>query len=331
MAYSSDSYRRVKDALREKRERAEAEAMARREEIHARHPEIATVDSALSETGMRLFRVALDGGDDVDRRIARLREENEAMLALRRKLLRAAGYSENATEPQYECTECNDSGYIGVKMCSCLKRALVLEGFRESGIGGLIERQSFDNFSLSYYKGEGKDDHTDMMRFALDRSRAFAERLFTDDAPCRNLMFIGATGLGKTHLSTAIARRVIERGFDVKYESAPNIIADFETERFGGDRYYGQAPSLTEKYFTCDLLIIDDLGTEMVNQFTLSCIYNLINTRQNRGLPMLISTNLTQQELRTRYSDRITSRLLGEFDILLFLGRDNRGRADRKR
>ena len=323
MAYSADSYRRVKDAFREKRERAEAEANARRAEIHESHPDIATVDGALAETGMRLFKAALGGGEDASARIARLREENSAMLELRRKLLRSAGYPENITEPRYECAECHDSGYIGTSMCACMRRALVLESFRESGIGGLIERQSFDNFSLDYYRDERERSD---MRFILERAKRFAEGFGTPEAPCKNLMFIGGTGLGKTHLSTAIARRVIERGYDVKYESAPNILSDFESERFGGDRYSSRGTSPTEKYFECDLLIIDDLGAEMVNQFTLSCLYNLINTRQNRGLPILISTNLDGSEIRSLYNDRITSRLFGEFDILRFRGRDNRGR-----
>lgn len=322
MAYSSDSYRKVKDELRESRERAEAEATARRSEIHEAHPDIATVDAALAETGMRLFKIALSGGEDARRRLAKLREENAAMLDLRRKLLVAAGYPEDATEPRYACGECHDSGYIGTKMCACMRRRLILEGFRESGIGGLIDRQSFDNFSLDYYRDERERDE---MRFVFERAKKFAETFGTDAAPCKNLMFIGGTGLGKTHLSTAIARRVIERGYDVKYESAPNIISDFEDERFGGERYYSRGNSPTDKYFECDLLIIDDLGAEMVNQFTLSSLYNLINTRQNRGLGMLISTNLDGKELRALYNDRITSRLFGEFDILRFRGSDNRG------
>ena len=319
MGYSSESYRRVKDELRVKRERAEAEATARRSEIHDAHPDIAALDAALSETGMRLFKIALEGGAG---RLERLREENAAMLELRAKMLAAAGYPADVTEPRYECAECHDSGYVGTRMCACMRRALILESFRESGIGGLIDRQSFENFSLDYYRDERERSE---MSFVFSRAKKFAETFGTPDAPCRNLMFIGGTGLGKTHLSTAIARRVIERGYDVKYESAPNIISDFEAERFGGERYYSRGASLTDKYFECDLLIIDDLGAELVNQFTVSCLYNLINTRQNRGLGMLISTNLDGSELRSLYNDRITSRLFGEFDILRFRGRDNRG------
>ncbi|MBQ2766264.1 MAG: ATP-binding protein, partial [Clostridia bacterium] len=138
-----------------------------------------------------------------------------------------------------------------------------------------------------------------------------------------NVFFCGTTGLGKTHLSTAIAKTLIERGFDVVYDTAQNILSDFEYERFG--RSYGDdSESRTDKYFDCDLLIIDDLGTEMTNQFTVSCLYNIINTRINHSKSMLISTNLTQNEIRERYSDRITSRLFGDFMVMRFVGKDIR-------
>ena len=132
----------------------------------------------------------------------------------------------------------------------------------------------------------------------------------------------GGTGLGKTHLSSAIAKRVIEKGNDVFYVTAVNMVGDFESEQFGSSQ--PQKGELTDRYFDCDLLIIDDLGTELSNQFTVSCLYNLLNVRINRGLATVISTNLSQQELFKKYNDRITSRIIGEFRILPFSGTDIR-------
>ena len=151
-------------------------------------------------------------------------------------------------------------------------------------------------------------------------SLAVAER----PAKTYNPLFLyGGSGLGKTHLSTSIAKVLIERGFDVVYDSAQNIISDFEYERFG--RGYGDmSDSRTDKYFDCDMLIIDDLGTEMANQFTVSCLYNIINTRINHSKSMIISTNLAQNEIRERYTDRITSRLFGDFMVMKFTGKDIR-------
>ena len=139
----------------------------------------------------------------------------------------------------------------------------------------------------------------------------------------QSLLFLGGTGLGKTHLSTAVARTVIARGYDVFYNSAVGMISDFECRRFGNGLAQGDADD-TARYTECDLLIIDDLGTEVVNQFTLSCLYHVLNTRLNLSKPTLISTNLASGDLRKTYSDRITSRLLGEYLLIPFYGIDVR-------
>ena len=139
----------------------------------------------------------------------------------------------------------------------------------------------------------------------------------------QNLLLIGPTGTGKTHVSTAIAKVVIEKGYDVIYDSIQNIMNDYENDKFKSD--YGQKDFHIEKYTECDLLIIDDLGTEFSTPFTLSCIYNLLNTRQNRGLPTIISTNLSADELAKKYEDRIYSRIIGrDSKILFFKGKDKR-------
>ena len=138
-----------------------------------------------------------------------------------------------------------------------------------------------------------------------------------------SLLFVGGTGLGKTHLSTAIARKVIERGYDVYYNSAVGMISDFEFRRFGNG-VASESTDDTARYTDCDLLIVDDLGTEVVNQFTLSCLYHVINTRLNLGRPTIISTNLSSGDLRKTYNDRISSRLMGEFRVVPFYGIDVR-------
>ena len=135
-------------------------------------------------------------------------------------------------------------------------------------------------------------------------------------------VILGKTGLGKTHLSSAIARRVIEEGFDVFYVTAINMVSDFEAEQFGSHR--GVKGEFTDKYFECDLLILDDLGTEVTNQFTNSCLYLVLNNRINLRRPTIINTNLTSKEIRARYTDRIASRILGEFKPFVFAGTDIR-------
>jgi len=186
----------------------------------------------------------------------------------------------------------------------------------------LIATKTFDNFDPDYQKGDPRV--ADNNRLIYQYCRKYAASFSDVGAP--NLLFIGATGLGKTHLSAAIAGEIISQGYDVVCETAQNFFADFEFERF--ERPYGSREagdgSKTDKYFECDLLILDDLGTEMTNQFTVSCLYNMMNTRLNRGKAMIINTNLTRDELKKRYADRITSRLFGEFLPLIFMGQDMR-------
>ena len=200
-----------------------------------------------------------------------------------------------------------------------MKKALIKEGIATSGLGNLLESQSFESFDLKYYR-EGKE--RDMMEKALLKCRQYAAN-FSDKKKNSNLLLFGSTGLGKTHLSTSIAKEVIERGCDVVYRTANNLFADFEAERFDR-KNTDTAETDTERYFTCDLLIVDDLGTEITNQFTISCLYNLMDTRLNRSKALIFNTNLKNDELRKRYADRITSRLFGSFEPILFCGKDIR-------
>ena len=161
------------------------------------------------------------------------------------------------------------------------------------------------------------------MSRVLATVKAYAEDFRMDEPASGSLLFMGGTGLGKTHLSTAVASAVLEKGFDVFYNSAVGMISDFEQKRFGNAIGLGDADN-TERYVSCDLLILDDLGTEVVNQFTQSTLYYVVNTRLNAGLPTIINTNLNVTELRKTYSDRIASRLTGEFRVIPFYGTDIR-------
>ena len=314
MAFSRENMRRVNDILAQRRTDAENTAKRNTERLYEKNPEVKAVDAALSRTGLELVRIALSKGD-VKAELARVREENEALQKKRRALLFDMGLSADYTEVKHTCAACRDTGYTEAGMCKCMRRLLTEEGFRSSGLGGLIEKQCFDNFSLHFYKG----DDLEAVSRALSAAKQFAEDF---DKTHANLLFIGGTGLGKTHLSTAIARRAIERGQDVVYETAQNIIADFEYDRFR--RGYEES-ARSEKYLEADLLIMDDLGVELTTQFTVSALYTIINTRINQGKSMIISTNLGQRALLDRYDERITSRLFGEFYPFLFKGKDIRG------
>lgn len=315
MSYNKEDYVRIKAEFSTKYLAAQNRANERKLELYAKIPEVRRIDAVLSRTGLDIMGVITGGGSEKE--IAELRARNEGLLKERAALLCANGYAEDYSDVHYECEACGDTGFVDTKMCACMKRALVEAGYESSGIGALIQTQSFDNFSLEYYKaGEG---NVEAMQMAVSGLRRFAEDFERDTY--RNYLLIGRTGLGKTHLSTAVAKTVIERGFDVLYVTAVDLFRDFEYKQFG--KGLGMKND-TDRYLGADLLIIDDLGTEMNNQFTVSCLYDVINSRINNRRSTFINTNLAFKDLESRYHERITSRLLGEYYPILFKGTDIR-------
>lgn len=318
MGYNRNNLRRIKEEFSTKHLIAEREAELLKRELHLKLPELAAIDKRLSGVGVDLMGVALDFGADKEARFAALRKENEELNKKRDELLVAAGYPADYTDVRYECEKCSDSGYVGIKMCDCMRNALVMAGYESSGIAELLRSQTFDNFSLDYYKQS--PEGYKLMERILSYAKNYADGFKSGEA--ESIAMFGGTGLGKTHLSSAIAKTVIEKGNDVFYVTALGMVSDFEAEQFSNQHI--ARGELTDRYFDCDLLIIDDLGTEMANQFTVSCLYNLLNVRINRRAATILSTNLTQQELFKKYNDRITSRIMGEFRILPFTGKDIR-------
>jgi DNA replication protein DnaC len=312
MSFNKENYSRIRAEYDEKRNKAVQEANKREGYIYDTLKGIKLIDGKLRATGAKLLSVAMEGGENVAERIELIKKENLSLQAKRAEILRQNGYSADYTEPQYECKQCNDTGFIGDKICDCLKKALIMAQYQTSGIGYLMKSQSFKTFKLDYYK-DGQH-----MQQVYDMCKSYAEQY---DNSGKSLLLCGNTGLGKTHMSTSIAKIVIDKGYNVLYDTAQEIIGDFEQERFGS---YGEDKPDLDKYFDCDLLIIDDLGTEVSNQFTVSCLYNIINTRLNKSKSTIINTNLNQNELPKRYGNRIASRIFGEYKPLVFIGNDIR-------
>lgn len=309
-----DNIARAKEIIEKRRVHALTVADMRNEEVRAKSDRIAKIDEELTATGPAIFKAAIRGED-----ITPIKQRNLELNAERKKELAALGLPEDYTEIRYHCKACSDTGYTeDGRLCSCFRKEISDETIKSSGIGRLIERQSFDNFDIEWYKGdpEAYQKMKDNLEYAKQFSREFSKTGET-------LFLFGTTGTGKTHLSSAIAKEAILGGYEVIYDSVQNIISDYEYDRFKSG--YGPYEPRSTKYIECDLLIIDDLGTEFVNQFTLSCIYNILNTRQNRGLATVVSTNLTTNEFSEKYEARISSRLFGnETHVLKFIGPDHR-------
>ena len=311
--YTRENYRLVKEEIEARRVSAISEADMKNLELRSRSPRIKEIDEELSKTGLKLFRAACMGED-----ITPIQERNEELMKERGKALISLGLPTDYTEVKYHCPLCRDTGFVDVKMCSCFKELLLYKNIASSGMGKLIEKQSFENFDTEWYATS--EDELARMQRNVCTAKSYAERFGTHS---ENLLLIGKTGTGKTHISTAIAKAVIAKGYSVLYDSAQNIVSAYENDRFRNG--YSQTEPEAAKYLECELLIIDDLGTEFVTQFTVSTLYNLINTRSNRGLCTIISTNLSAEELASHYEGRIYSRIVGsDYKVLFFSGRDHR-------
>ena len=312
--YKHDNYKKVKDVIEARRLDAIAQAEYKNIELAELSPIIKEIDRELRGVGPLIFKTACAGGD-----ISAIRKRNEELLSLRRSELLRLGLPEDYTEPKYTCSKCMDSGSVGLKVCSCFKELLITENIKSSGMGKLIEKQSFNNFDITRYAYD--EDLFRMMKRNLKLAMTFAENLEKPDKT--TLLLVGKTGTGKTHISTSIAKVAIEKGYEVLYDSTQNVLSAFENDRFRSG--YGPFEPKGDKYLDCEILILDDLGTEFINQFALSALYNLINTRQNTGKITIISSNLSQAALRQKYEDRIFSRLVGcDTLCLIFDGKDSR-------
>ncbi len=312
MAFSPENIARIRESFLDRRHLALEASENKKQQLYRDIPALAEMDRQIASVGSRVMAAALRGGD-VAGAVDKMREENQALRQKRAELLVANGYPADYTDIRYRCEACGDTGFIGTKMCRCMREELVLAGYESSGIGRLMQTQNFDSFTLDYYPSADRQG----MEANLRTLREFAVHF--DTRRGENYLLIGGTGLGKTHLSTSVARLVIDGGFDVVYDTAQGVFSAFEAAQFGRETDAGE-----EKYLRCELLIMDDLGTELTNNFTVSCLYNIINTRLNNNLSTIINTNLTHSELRARYADRITSRLFGEFRPLMFTGNDIR-------
>lgn len=314
MGYNRENYARVKQEYEGKYLRAEDAAKLRRAEVESAVAGVKEINREMSLVGMRTFEASLRGDraaiDQIHKELAELRQK-------RADLLVAAGYPADYTEVRYECAECGDTGTVGHRMCRCMKKRLSEMALESSGMKHLVEKQTFENFDLSYYPPEVQPRMKQILGIVKNYANSFCA------GESGNVLLMGNTGLGKTHISSAMGGIIMDKGNDVYYATATGMISDFEMHRFGNS-ISDDVQQETEKYFNCDLLIIDDLGTEVVNQFTTSCLYNVINSRLNRKKSTIINTNFTQDEIRKKYQDRIASRIFGEYLLLPFVGTDIR-------
>ena len=292
----------------------------RREELFARVPRLQEIERQLSAQGAQLGRLALSGCGFAAQ-LAQMREQNIALQQEQDKILSQLGLPGNYLEPPFFCPDCQDTGNVDGKRCHCLTTLMRNEACKALPAPNHLDEYSFDTFDLSYYptQGDGSVSPRQQMQAVLNKCRSFA-----DNFPCNgeNLLFIGRTGLGKTHLSLAIANQVSKTGAAVAYASAQNLVDRAERAKFGRDT--GEDAEFVQGALTCDLLILDDLGTEFMSQMAATTLFQVINTRILERRSTIISSNLSPQEMQERYSERLASRILCSYSALPFAGNDIR-------
>ena len=327
MAYEQNVLRRAAERLEDQRRRREEAQNARRREIYAAIPRVAEIDRQLRRTIVDIIAASLRQGNDPVPAIGVIRDKNLDLQAERAELLVAHGYPADALDDKPACPKCNDTGWRGAVMCQCLKDLCAQEQIKELSKLLDLGEQSFDTFSLDMYspspwRGSGISPRENMemvYEICLNYAQKFGRFYFN------NLFLSGAPGLGKTFLSACIARTVSENGFSVVYDTAVNIFSRFEDKKFSRDADdTREARDETRRYLSCDLLILDDLGSEMTTPFVQSTLYTLINSRLTADRRTVISSNLSMEDVRRRYAPQIASRLEGEYRVLPFFGEDIR-------
>ncbi len=320
MGYSAEVLQRARDRLAQAKADRDSENQRHLAEAYKRVPRIKEIDLQLRRTMAQAAQAVFSSGGDV---MAAMEQAKEANLSLQREraMLVDTYFEEGYLDDSPICDRCGGSGYVGSTMCECLAELCRQEQKKELTLlaGG---KENFSQFRLDYYSDTYDPKFGASPRAIMERNfRTCRSYAATFSENTGNLLFVGGTGLGKTFLSACIARTVADRGYSVCYETASHLFNKLERVKFSGDE---AARKDTERYVNCDLLIIDDLGTEMPGQFVTAALYSLLNDRLLEGKPMVISTNLNVDEVSRRYSPQIASRLHGSFTRLTFVGDDIR-------
>ncbi len=330
MAYSKSMHEKARIEIKNRRNNAEYTAQQRKDRLNAKYPEFQFIETELAKTGFETVNALSFPKDKVEKELKRIREKNTQLREERKNLLKALNLPEDYLEIKYTCEKCQDKGTIedydeerhvsyGTRLCDCYNELLKKYASEKMSAMTPLELSSFEDFDLSYYPKtaeKGKAPY-DTMKDVYNHCVEYAKNFDIDSV---SLYFCGRTGLGKTHLSLAIANEAIKKGYNVVYGSVLNFLSKLEREKFGRTDTFETEDILID----ADLLILDDLGAEFSSAVTLSALYSIINSRIARGVPTIISSNLSLEEIKSRYPESIASRIIGNYVIVKFSGDDIR-------
>lgn len=318
--------RKIRDEYDQKRHRAFNEAEKRKENIYKALPMLEDLDKQIALAGIELSKIVLLKPENFEEEITKVRSKLDRYREEKKILLKENSLTEDDFKPEFECKLCDDTGYTASQeKCKCYKQKIIENLYDMSNIKYRLKKENFNTFDISIFSDEKfkeeKLSPRQNMKNILEICGNFCLN-FNSESP--SLMFYGTTGVGKTFMCNCIAYELIEKGKTVIYQTASNLIEVIEDHKF---KKTDETQLNKENYnylFECDLLIIDDLGTELNNTFTNSEFFNIINSRMISDKKTIISTNLTLADLASVYSDRIVSRIFNEFAIFKLYGKDLR-------
>ena len=284
----------------------------RRKSVYTRVPRLKEIDAAVASSSVRKARLLLDGDPSA---ISSLKDELNALRKERNSLLQENGYAIEYLDPVYRCQDCKDTGYVNGQKCHCFKQAIINTVYAQSNIQAILERENFSHFSFDYYSDDDISSTTGLSAFATARQAVDTCHQFIDDFENKpkNLFFYGSTGVGKTFLSNCIAKELLDKGYSVIYFTAFQLFDILSKGIFEKD---ADAIAAHQNIFDCDLLVIDDLGTELSNSFTTSQLFLCVNERLLRHKSTIISTNLNFNQIVDIYSERTFSRICGDYTMI---------------
>lgn len=306
------------------RDKAQAEMLARQDEIYSNFPEIKKIDGDIASSGLKKMRETMKNPKLAKKLSLSMKEEISALKKERTRILLENGYSEDYLNVKYQCERCKDTGYIGDKKCGCFSQMLVKAVYGRSGLGEALEGFSIKDFDLSLYSDEIYPGAEISPRKHMREVFAAVQNFIAGFGyEFKNLLFYGGTGLGKTFLCSAVAKELLDEGRFVIYVTASQLFKTIEQDKFSKND--DEEPSrFLEDILSAELLIIDDLGSEFSTALSASEAFDIINSRLIQKKPVIISTNLELSDWANIYSDRIISRIWGNYEILEFFGEDIR-------
>lgn len=320
---ANEIYREALSCLEQRRLNAKELKEKRFDEVYKKIPKLKEIRESISETSISITKALLLDKENQQKLLKELKENNEVLKEQERFLLTNQGYNETYLTDVHTCNICKDTGFIDNKKCKCFDQIIVEKLYQISNLKDMIQTQNFDSFDVKYFSEHYKEDGLTSRQVMTENFNAAQDFITNFENQFKNIYIYGKVGLGKTFLCTCIAKEILDKGYVVLYVSAIDMFKKLEDYRFNRNENLKNEEFISYLY-SADLLIIDDLGSEVQTQFTSSELFNIINKRDSDKKHTIISSNIDIREVENIYSHRLESRFIGNYEMMKIIGEDIR-------